>query len=266
MTEVPACVNPGMDAATAQDLHMEEVASLSAISIKEQALAVMQWAAEEAAGALGEVCMVLDEIALDMTFARHASRVPLRLASDRLESIARTLISEAGASGSVGAKHMSVVGKVALASATIAVLPFAEDAGHVAMNRFRASHERATVNLDLVQQCAESAQSETRRDLGIQIAALFGELDTLAKEVGVGMADQRRELEEAMNRRELAVGPTLEGLDHAIEKMRMESQRGSGDGYQSVLSASPGTRWERLVEIEFRIAEIFAQLTGDTPL
>jgi hypothetical protein len=246
---------------------MEELASLGAISNKEQALAIMQWAAEEAAGALGEVCMVLDEIALDMSFARHANRMPLHLSSDRLERIARTLLSEAGASGPVGAKHISIVGKVALASATISVLPFAEDAGQDVMNRFKASHERATRNLDLVQQYAESAQSETRKELGSQIASLFGELDMLANEVGVGMAEQRRELEEAVNKRELAASWALEGLGHAIEKVRMDAQQqGSVGEGRNGSSDSTDARWERLVEIEFRIAEIFAQLTGDIPV
>jgi hypothetical protein len=241
------------------------MASLYAISIKEEALAVMQRAAEEAAGALGEVCMVLDEIALDMSFARHASRVPLRLSSDRLEKIARTLTSEAGASGPVGTKHVAIAAKVALASATISVLPFAEDAGHGAMNRFKASHERAVMNLDLVEQCAESAQSETRKDLGLQIAGLFGDLDRLAKEVGVGMAEQRRELEEAMNRRELSASRALEGLGQAIEKVRIDAtNQDSLDGGRTEPVNSTGSRWERLVEIEFKIAEIFAQLTGDT--
>ena len=153
----------------------------------------MQRAAEEAAGALGEVCMVLHEIALDMSFARHANRMPLRQSCERIENIARTLIGEARASGPVGAKHVSIVGKVALAAATISVLPFAEDAGHVAMNRFKASHERASRNLELVHQYAERAQAETRKDLNLQITALFSELDHLATEVGTGMAEQRRE-------------------------------------------------------------------------
>jgi hypothetical protein len=235
------------------------------ISVKEQALAVMQRAAEQAAGALGEVCIVLEEIALDMSFARHASRVPLRLSSDRLERIARTLVSEAHASGSVGAKHVAIAGKVALASATMSVLPFAEDAGPVVMNRFKASYERATINLDLVQQCAESAQSETRKDIGVQITALLGELDQLAKEVGVGMVEQRHELEEAMNKRELAASRTLDGIDRAIEKVRLDPGQASVEGGRDTLDGSTGSRWERLVEIEFRIAEIFAQLTGDTP-
>ena len=227
----------------------------------------MQWAAEEAAGALGEVCLVLDGIALDMSFARHASRVPLKLSSVRLERIARALTSEAGACGPVGAKHISIAGKVALAGATISVLPFAEDAGQVAMNRFKASHERATRNLDLVEQSAESAQAETRKDLSLQIAALFGELDLLAKEVGEGMVEQRRELQDAMNKRELAASWALEGLDQALEGARTDaSQPGSVEEHGTGSLGPTGSRWERLVEIEFKIAEIFAQLTGDTPV
>jgi hypothetical protein len=238
---------------------------LSPISNKDEALATMQRAAEEAAGALGEVCMVLDEIALDMSFARHANRTPLRLSSDRLERIARALIGEARACGAVGAKHLSIVGKAALASATISVLPFAEDAGHVTMNRFKASHERATSNLDLVYQFAESAQSETRKDVGLQIVALVGELDQLSKEVGAGMGEQRRALEEAMNKRELAASWALDGLDEAIQKVHVDATQNSVSDDGTRLLGLTGSPWERLAEIEFKIAEIFAQLTGDAP-
>jgi hypothetical protein len=235
-------------------------------SKKEQALEDMQRAAEEAAGALREVCMVLDEIALDMSFARHASRMPLRLSSDRIENIARTLIGEANAFGPVGAKHTSIVGKVALAAATISVLPFAEDAGQVAMHRFKASHERAMGNLEWVHQYAESAQSETRKDLSLQITALFGELDRLSAEVGMEMAEQRRELEEAMNMRLLPASWALEGLDQVIGKVRMDEKQASMDEERGSLLGSTSSRLERLVQIEFKIAEIFAQLTGDAPL
>ncbi len=235
-------------------------------SKKEQALEDMQRAAEEAAGALREVCMVLDEIALDLSFARHASRMPLRLSSDRIENIARTLIGEANARGPVGAKHTSIVGKVALAAATISVLPFAEDAGRVAMHRFKASHERAMRNLEWVHQYAESAQSETRKDLSLQITTLFGELDRLSAEVGMEMAEQRRELEEAMNMRLLPASWALEGLDQAIGKVRMDAKQASMDEDRGSLLGSTSSRLERLVEIEFKIAEIFAQLTGDAPL
>jgi len=237
------------------------------ISQKMQALANMQRAAEEAAEALREVCTVLDGIALDMSFARHASRMPLRLSSDRIENIARTLIGEAYACGPVGAKHTSIVGKVALAAATISVFPFAEDAGQVVMYRFKASHERATKNLELVHQYAEIAQSETRKDLNLQITALFAELDHLATEGGMGMAQQRRrELEEAMNMRQLPASGALEGLDQAIGNLRMDAKQASVDEDRGWLLGSTGSNWERLAEIEFRIAEIFAQLTGDTPL
>lgn len=239
---------------------------MSPINNKEEALAIMQRAAEEASGALGEVCMVLDEIALDLSFARHANRTPLRLSSDRLERISRALIGEARACGAVGAKHLSIVGKAALASATISVLPFAEDAGHIAMNRFKASHERATTNLDLVFRYAESAQSETRKDVGLQIGALVGELDELSKEVGAGLGEQRRELEEAMNKRELAASWALDGLDRAIQKVHVDARQNSASDDGSRLLGLTGSPWERLAEIEFKIAEIFALLTGDAPV
>jgi len=242
------------------------MASLHTINNKKQALENMQRAAEEAAGALREVCLVLDEVALDMRFARHANRMPLRMSSQRIENIARTLIGEAHACGPVGAKHASIVGKVALAAATICVLPFAEDAGQVAMHRFRASHERAMRNLEWVHHYAESAQSETRKDLSLQITVLFRELDRLAAEVGMEMAEQRRELEEAMNMRQLPASWALEGLDQVIGKVRMDAMQASVDEDRGWLLGSTGSHWERLAEIEFRIAEIFAQLTGDTPL
>ncbi len=235
-------------------------------SNKSQALGDMQQAAEEAAGALREVCMVLDEIALDMRFARHASRAPLRQASDRLENIARTLVGEAHACSPVGAKHTSIVGKVALAAATISVLPFGEDAGQVAMHRFKASHQRAMRNLEAVHQYGEKAQSELRKNLSLQIRALFGELDRITAEVGMEMAEQRRELEEAMNVRQLPATWALEGLEQVIGKVRMDAKQASLDEDRSSLLGSTSSHLERLAEIEFRIAEIFAQLTGDTPL
>jgi len=86
-------------------------------------------AGQEAAAGLTDVSRVLNDIEIDLTFARHANRSQLRQSSQRLESIARTLIGETQASSPVGAKHASMVGKVALAAATISVLPFAEGAG-----------------------------------------------------------------------------------------------------------------------------------------
>ena len=65
-------------------LHSDNWLSLRRIDEKNRFLADMQRAAEEAAEALGEVCMVLDEVALDMSFARHANRMPLRQASQRI--------------------------------------------------------------------------------------------------------------------------------------------------------------------------------------
>jgi len=239
------------------------MASLHAINNRKQALENMQRAAEEAAGALGEVCLVLDEIALDMRFARHANRMPLRMSSHRIENIARTLIGEAHACGPVGAKHASIVGKVALAAATISVLPFAEDAGQVAMHRFRASHERALRNLEWVHHYAESAQSETRKDLSLQITVLFRELDRLAAEVGMEMAEQRRELEEAMNMRRLPASWVLEGLHQVIEKVDTDAEQSFVDEDPGRLISSTSSNLEELAVIEYRIAEIFAQLVGD---
>ena len=241
------------------------MASLYCITGQKQALEDMQRAAEEAAGALREVCMVLDEIALDLSFARHASRLPLRLSSDRLENIARTIISEAYACGPVGAKHTSIVGKVALAAATISVLPFAEDAGQLAMYRFKASHERATRNLEWVHDFAESAQSEMRKDLHPQITALVVELERLAVEFGGETIAQRRELEEAISTRQLPADWALEGLDQVIVKVRMDAERTCVDEDRGESVSSMTSHWERLAEIEFEVAEIFAQLTGDTP-
>jgi hypothetical protein len=241
------------------------MASLYPIDRKDEFLRQMQQAATEAAGALNEVCMVLDGIALDMTFARHASRTPLRLSSQRVENVARTLLDEANASSPIGARHASVIGKVTLAAATISVLPFAEDAGRVAMQRFRASHERATSNLDEVSRFADRAQTETRRDLSLQIAALVGELDHLAGTLGFEMTEHRRELEEAMGTQLLPARWSLDGLDHVLGQVRMELQPVSDDGDRSTSAGSTSGHLNRLAEIEFMIAEIFAQLTGDAP-
>ncbi len=244
----------------------DEELAFTPSSKKKDALENMQHAAEEAAGALREVSMVLDEIALDMSFARHASRMPLQLASGRIENIARTLISEAHACGPVGAMHASIIGEVALSAATISVLPFADNAGHAAMHRFKASHERAMRNLERVHRYAESAQSETRKDLSLQIKTLSGELYGLAAEVGMEMAQHRRELEEAMNTRQLPANSALEDLDQVIQKIRSGAQQGSVDEDRISLLGSTSSLLERLAEIEFKIAEIFAQLTGDAPL
>jgi len=226
----------------------------------------MQRSAEEAAEALREVCMVLDAIALDRSFARHAKREPLRLASDRIENVARTLIGEAHASGPIGAKHTSIVGKVALAAATISVLPFAEDAGQMLMHRFTASHGRAMTNLDWVYRFAECAQSERRNALRDQIAALSAELDCLAAGVGTETSDQRGALQHALERRELPARWTLEHLEQVLAKASCKQPRGSVSEDERRFVGSTDERLDRLAEIEFTIAEIFAQLTGDDPM
>ena len=106
----------------------------------------------------------------------------------------------------------------------MSVLPFAEGADQVTLYRFRASYQRAMRNLEWVHQYAEIAQFETRKDLSLQIAALFGELDSLAAEVGMEMAQQRRELEEALNVRQLPAISALGGLRQAIEKLDMDAE------------------------------------------
>ena len=146
-------------------------------------------AGQEAAAGLTDVAKVLNDIEIDLTFARHANRRQLRQSSERLGSIARTLVGETQASSPVGAKHASILGKVALAAATMSMLPFADGADPPAGRRFKASYEHAMRNLDRVHQYAEAAQSETRKDLRLQIAALFGQLDALAAEVGLEMAE-----------------------------------------------------------------------------
>lgn len=239
------------------------MASPAPVAGRNEALRHMQGAAEEAAGALGEICSVLNEIALDMSFARHASRMPLRVSSERIENVSRTLIGEVNACGPIGAKHASIIGKVVLAAATMPILPFAEDAGHVTMHRFKAAHERGMRNLESVRHHAELVQSETRRDLSLQITALVGELDDLAAHVGVEMADQRRELDEAMDMRQLPAKWALEGVDQIFCRARMNAQWVSEDDGDAPLPDPSGNHLHRLAEIEFLIADIFAQLTGD---
>jgi hypothetical protein len=207
--------------------------------------------------------MVLDEIALDMSFAKHANRMPLRLSSNRIENITRTLMSEVNARSPVGAKHASIVGRVALAAATISVLPFAEDAGQVVTCRFKAAHGRAMKNLEWVYQYAESAQSETRSELNLQIKDLVMELDRLAAKVGMEMTQQRRELDEAMNMRQLPAKWALESVGEVLGQIPVGAQSASEDGEGGSLFDSTSDYLYRLTEIKFRIAEIFAQLTGD---
>ena len=68
-----------------------------------------------------------------------------------------------------------------------------------------------------------------------------------------------------MNTRQLSASGALDGLDQAIAKVRMDTTQASVGEDRDWLLGSAGSHWERLAEIEFRIAEIFAQLTGDTP-
>jgi hypothetical protein len=239
------------------------MASPSDVGSKNEALQKMQQAGGDAASALNAICMVLDEIALDMSFARHANRMPLRLSSSRIENVARTLMSEVNAQSPVGAKHASMVGRVALAAATVSVLPFAEDAGQAATCRFKAAHGRAMKNLEWVDQYAESAQSETRRELNLQITALVMELDRLAAKVGMEMTQQRRELDEAMHMRQLPAGWALESVGRVVGQISVGAQRVPQDGAGGSFCNSTSDYLYRLTEIKFKIAEIFAQLTGD---
>ena len=233
------------------------------VDYSDRALGNMQQAAEDAAGALRVVCLVLDEIALDKSFARHADRRPLRRSSDRIENVSQTLMSEVNARSPVGAKHASIIGKVALAAATISILPFADDAGPAATYRFKVAHERAMKNLEWVHEYAESAQSHTRRELNLQITALVVELDRLGAEVGMEMTQQRRELHEAMHGRQLPARWALESVGQILGQLPVDAQGHSEDGEEGSQLGSTSDYLERLTEIKFRIAEIFAQLTGD---
>jgi hypothetical protein len=222
-------------------------------------------AGQEAAGGLTDVARVLGEIEIDLTFARHADRRHLRQSSERLGSIARTLIGETQAGSPIGAKHASILGKVALAAATMSMLPFADGAGLVAGRRFRASYEHAMRNLERVHQYAEAAQSESRKDLRLQITALFGQLDAIAAEVGVEMGE-RLDLGQVANAPQLPPSPAFDGLREAIERVPFDStQATDGEMRDPTVGAASGLA-ETLAVIEYRIAEVFAQLTGDAPL
>jgi hypothetical protein len=204
---------------------------------EDQDLEGLLHAGQEAAAGLTDVSRVLDDIEIDLTFARHADRRQLRQSSQRLESIARTLIGETEASSPVGAKHACVVGKVALAAATISVLPFAEGAGRLAGQRFKASYERAMRDLERVHHYAESAQSKTREDLRLQITSLFGQLDALATELGVEMAE-RLDLRQATTTLQLPPSEAFDGLRQAIEKV-------SSDAKQAPRTRLKTPPWER---------------------
>lgn len=219
----------------------------------------------EAATGLMDVSRVLDDIEVDLTFARHADRRQLRQSSERLESIARTLIGETRAGSPVGAKHASVVGKVALAAATISVLPFAEGAGRLAGKRFKASYERAVRNLERVHQYAESAESKTREDLRLQITALFGQLDVLAAELGVEMAE-RFDVVQVTNTLQLPPSEAFDGLRQVIEQVPSNIMQAPGEAAQDPTVEAASGLLERLAVIEYRIAEVFAQMAGDVPL
>jgi hypothetical protein len=219
----------------------------------------------EAAAGLTNVAKVLDDIDVDLTFARHADRTQLRQSSHRLESIARTLIGETQVSSPVGAKHASILGKVALASATMSMLPFADGARRSAGQRFRASYEHAMRNLERVQQYAEAAQSETRQDLRLQITALFGQLDALAAEVGVEMAE-RPDFGQLTTMLQLPPTTAFDGLRQAIENVPSDGTLDPGGETQDPTVDAMSDLAETLAVIEYRIAEVFAQLAGDAPL
>jgi hypothetical protein len=222
-------------------------------------------AGQEAAAGLTDVSRVLDDIEIDLTFARHADRRQLRQSSERLESIARTLIGETRARSPVGAKHASVVGKAVLAAATISVLPFAERASRLAGHKFKASYERSMRNLDLVHYYAESAQSKTREDLRIHITALFGQLDALAAELGVEMAG-RLDLGQVTSTLQLPPSEAFDGLRQAIEKASSKAEQVPQDTAQDPTVEAMSGLVETLAVIEYRIAEVVAQMAGDDPL
>jgi hypothetical protein len=222
-------------------------------------------AGKEAAAGLRDVAGVLGDIEIDLTFARHANRRQLRQSSERLESIAHTLVGETQAGSPVGARHASILGKVALAAATMSMLPFADGAGRLAGRRFRTSYEHAMRNLERVHQYAEAAQSETRKDLRLQITALFGQLDGLAAEVSVEMAE-RFGLGQVANTLELPPSAAFDGLRQAIEKIPLDTTQAPGGETLDPTVGAASDLAETLAIIEYRIAEVFAQLTGDTPL
>lgn len=232
---------------------------------EEQDLEGLLRAGQEAAAGLLDVSRVLDDIEIDLTFARHADRRQLRQSSERLESIAGTLIGETKASSPVGAKHASMVGKAALAAATISVLPFAERAGRMVGQNFKTSYERAMRNLELVHQYAESAQSKTREDLRLQITALFGQLDALAAELGVEIAE-RLDLGQVANTLELPPNEAFDGLRQAIEEVSSSAKEAPEETVQDPTVGAMSGLLETLAVIEYRIAEVFAQMAGDVPL
>ena len=120
-------------------------------------------------------------------------------------------------------------------------------------------------NLERVHQYAEAAQCETRKDLRLQITALFGQLDGLAAEVGVEMAE-RLDLGQVTNTLQLPPSAAFDGLRQAIERAPFHTTQAPDGETQDPTMGVVGGLAETLAVIEYRIAEVFAQLTGDTPL
>jgi hypothetical protein len=218
-------------------------------------------AGQDAALGLTDVARVLDDIAIDLSFARHADRKQLRQASERLESIARTLVGETGAGSPMGAKHAAILGKVALAAAAVAVLPFAEGVGRVAGRGFKSSYACAMKSLERLHHHAEAAQSATRRDLSLQITGLSGQLRALAAEVGVEMTDHL-DLGQMTSSLQVPTGFAFDRLREAIEMVPSDPPRAVEDRGHASSQATDGLL-ETLAAIEYRIAEVFAQLVGD---
>ena len=197
---------------------------------------------------------ILAEIEIDLTFARHANRRQLRQSSERLESI-RLHPRWRVPSSPVGAWHASVLGKVVLAAATMSMLPFVDGAGRLAGRRYRTSYEHAMRNLERVHQYAEAAQSETRKDLRLQIAALFGQLDGLAAEFGVDMAE-RLGLGQVREHAGASPSAAFDGLRQAIEKIPLDATQTPRTKSPDPTAGPASDLAETLALIEYRIVEV----------
>jgi hypothetical protein len=94
---------------------------------------------------------------------------------------------------------------------------------------------------------------------------LFGQLDALAAEVGVEMAE-RLGLGHVANTLELPPSAAFDGLRQTIEKIPLDAARAPGSETLDPTVGRASDLAETLTVIEYRIAEVFAQLTGDAPL
>ena len=90
-------------------------------------------------------------------------------------------------------------------------------------------------------------------------------LDALAAELGVETAE-RLDLRQVTNTLQLPPSEAFDGLRQAIEKVSSNTEQAPEETAQVPTVGAMSGLLETLAVIEYRIAEVFAQMAGDAPL